>query len=207
MPPGRLALLCTIAALVGCARTAVPEPELAARRFAAAAARGDAATLHAMLTREAREHLGEAGVAKLVAESRAELGRMGRAFSAKPLHTTTITRVRFDDGEVAELALEDGQFRISSAAGLPSEARTPVDALDDLRNALARRSYAGLLRVLSKETQLAIERDLRSLVEGLENPESLQIRVTGDRAEVEVPGGHVVRLRREAGFWKVESFD
>lgn len=207
MPSGRLGLLCITAALVGCARSAVPDPEPAARRFAAAAARGDATALHAMLTRDAREHLGRAGVQKLVAESRAELARAGRALSQKPLHAATVTRVRFDDGEVAELALEDGQFRVSSAAGLPSEARTPVDALDDLRNALARRSYSGLLRVLSKETQLAIEHDLRSLVNGLERPESLQIRITGDRAEVDVPGGHVVRLRREAGSWKVESFD
>ena len=36
-------------------------------------------------------------------------------------------------------------------------------ALEQLRRVLARRSYAGLLRVLSRETRDAIERDLRGL--------------------------------------------
>ena len=32
-------------------------------------------------------------------------------------------------------------------------------------------------------------------------------RVRGDEAEVQVPGGHWVRLKQEAGIWRVRDFD
>jgi hypothetical protein len=105
------------------------------------------------------------------------------------------------------LDLEGGHFRVSAAAGLPAGARTPAQALGELRGALARRSYAALVRVLSGETRSALEGDMRSLVEGLEHPDALDVRAHGETAEVEVPGGHKVLLKREAGVWKVVDFD
>ena len=53
----------------------------------------------------------------------------------------------------------------------------------------------------------AIEGDLRSLVVGLEHPEGLEVNVAGDAATVQIPGGHEVKLKREAGVWHVEDFD
>ena len=89
---------------------------------------------------------------------------------------------------------------------LPAGARTPEQALEQLRRVLARRSFAGLMRVLSPATRSAIEGDLRSLVTGLEHPEGLEVSIVGDSATVQVPGGHEVKLRREAGVWHVEDF-
>ncbi len=63
------------------------------------------------------------------------------------------------------------------------------------------------LGVLSQETRGAMESDLKSLVEGLENPDTLDVKVSGDSAVVEVPGGHQVKLRREAGVWRIQDFD
>src|SRR5262249_58777916 len=116
-------------------------------------------------------------------------------------------RVRYPDGEEATLDLEDGRFRIAAADALPAGARTPAQALEQLRRVLARRSYAGLLRVLSPATRSAIENDIRSLVEGLEQPEGLEVQVAGDTATVQIPGGHEVKLRREAGVWRGGDFD
>ena len=116
-------------------------------------------------------------------------------------------RLRYADGEQVELDVEEGRFAIRSASVLPAGARTPAQALSELRAALARRSYAALIRVLSSETRSAMENDLRSLVEGLEQPETLDVKVSGDSAEVEVPGGHSIRLKREAGIWRIEDFD
>ena len=45
------------------------------------------------------------------------------------------------------------------------------------------------------------------VVEGLEQPEGLEVKMAGDSATVQIPGGHEVRLRREAGVWRVEDFD
>ena len=72
---------------------------------------------------------------------------------------------------------------------------------------LARRSYSGLMRVLTPETRALIERDLRSLVIGLERPDTLSPAIAGDIATVRVPGGHQVRLRRDNGIWRVDDFD
>ena len=74
-----------------------------------------------------------------------------------------------------------------------------------MRKALARRSYPALVRVLSQETQSALESDWDALVRGLEDPETLDVRVQGDRAEVELSGGHIVKLRRELGVWRIED--
>ena len=68
-------------------------------------------------------------------------------------------------------------------------------------------ALVALLGVLSAETRQALEGDLKSLVEGLENPDTLDVKVSGDHAVVEVPGGHQVKLRREAGVWHVQDFD
>jgi hypothetical protein len=96
---------------------------------------------------------------------------------------------------------------VSAAAGLPAGARTVAEALGELRGALAERSYAALVRILSTDTRGAIEVDMRSLVSGLEHPDALEVKVHGETAEVDVPGGHKVLLRREAGVWRVHDFD
>jgi hypothetical protein len=51
-----------------------------------------------------------------------------------------------------------------------------------------------------------MENDLAALVEGLEDPQTLQVEEKGDRATVQLPDGHVVELKREDGVWKVENF-
>jgi hypothetical protein len=192
----------------GCGRPAVESPERALGRYADAAARGDAAALYAMMTERDRRSLGPAGAARAVADARGELAEQARALAGPAAPEVKATaRVRYADGEVATLELEGGEFRIASADALPADARTPAQALGQLRRVLARRSYPGLLRVLSKETRQAVERDVRALVDGLAEPEALEVKVEGERATVRLRGGHVVLLRREGAAWRVEDFD
>ena len=139
--------------------------------------------------------------------AKTELGSQGVGLLAPGSRVQASAEIRFQDGESALFELEDGAFRLSSLGNLPSRARTPSQALGDFRRALARRSYPALLGVLSPETRSALEGDLKSLVLGLENPETLDVKVSGDSAVVNVPGGHQVRLRREAGVWTILDFD
>jgi hypothetical protein len=81
-----------------------------------------------------------------------------------------------------------------------------VQALEQLRCVLVRRSYAGLVRVLMPATRSATEADLPSLVEGLERPEALEVQVTGARP-LWRSRDHQVRLKREAGVWRIDDFD
>lgn len=192
---------------LGCSRPALPDPKLAAARWAEAAERGDSEAMYAMLTEDAQRTYGKDGTKRLVDANKKEISSEARAVASDKSEVEATATVRFSDGEQAVLEVEQGQFKVSSAGALPAGARTPAQALSELRQALARRSYAGLMRVLSADTKNAIENDLRSLVIGLEQPETLDVKITGDSAEVQVPGGHSVRLKREAGVWRVEGFD
>ncbi len=191
----------------GCARSTLPDPQATALAYAEAARQGDADTIHGMLTAESRQAFGLEGTRRMVGDSAVELRRQGEALATGSVRIETEAVVRFADGERARLVAEDGAFKVDSAGVLPAGARTPAEALGELRQALARRSYAGMLRVLDAESRGALEDELRALVVGLEEPDALDVQVTGDAAEVSLPGGHWVRLKREAGVWKVEDFD
>lgn len=190
---------------LGCGRPALPDPKVAARAYADAAARGDANRLHALLTREAQRTYGAPRVAELVRDERAELRARAAAVTARDARVEATATLVLADGGRVELALEPEGFRVAAADSLPAAARTPTEALDGLRRALARRSYTALLRVLSVESRNAVETEVRSLAQGLENPATLDVRVQGDHADVDVGGGHRITLRREDGSWHVED--
>jgi hypothetical protein len=193
--------------LCSCATSTVPDPHAAARAYADAATRGDGDALYALLSTASRQARTPAEVKQVVALEQQELAEQGKALSASDVRVEATARMRYADGEEAALELRDGQYWITAAGALPGGARTPEEALEQLRRVLARRSYAGLMRVLSPGTRAAIETDLRALVEGLDRPDTLPVQVTGENAVVSVPGGHQVKLKREGGVWRVEDFD
>ncbi|HEY2409619.1 MAG TPA: hypothetical protein VGI10_26625 [Polyangiaceae bacterium] len=190
-----------------CAPAALPDPRGVAREYADAARRGDSRRIYALLSKQARRDYGEAGVQRMVLDAHGELASQGQALTRGPLALEASAEIRFEDGEVARFELEDGTFRLSSMGALPSLPHTPAEALADLRRALARRSYPALVGVLSTEMRSALESDLDSLVEGLEDPATLEVKVNGDTAIVDVPEGHQIKLKREAGIWRVQDFN
>jgi len=199
------ALLCV--GSLGCGIGSVPDPKQAALDYAALAERGDADGLYDMLSREAKKQYSIAEVRTIVKDEKSELAAIAKALREPGLKLKTEATVRYGDGEHAALTIESGEYRLRVADALPAESRTPVQALEQLRRVIARRSYAGLVRVLSPTTRAAMEEDLRSLVLGLEDPGGLDVDVTGDSAVVAVPGGHLVRLKRAGGVWHIEDFD
>ncbi len=163
--------------------------------------------MYALLTPEGQRALGLAGTKQLVQESRSEITRTARAVQGEDARVEASAETRFADGESATLVLEDGRFLVDAASLLPSRPRTPSEALSGLRRALARRSYPALMAALASDSQSAVEADISALVTGLEHPETLDIQLNGDSAEVELPSGHVVKLKREGGVWRVLDFD
>jgi len=194
-------------AVTGCVTAAVPDPRGAADAYGRAAARGDADAIYGMMTATAKKERSVAQVRALVAGEKTELSEEARSFAAKDVRVEATARLRFADGEEAALDLRDGRFYVTTAGALPGGARTPEEALDQLRRVIARRNYVGLMRILSPATRAAMEQDLRSLVSGLDHPETLPVTVTGDAAMIAVPGGHHVRLKRESGVWRIDDFD
>ncbi len=192
----------------GCFQQHIPDPRDAAEAYADAASAGDADAIYEMLDEDAKRALTREDVRTLVRDQRKELADQAKAIRSEDTEVEAAATVRFGDGEDAVLDLgEGGRFHVASADALPAGARTPVQALAQLRRVLARRSYAGLMRVLSKQTRSAMENDLRTLVEGLESPDELDIKQSGESATVRVPGGHMIRLRREAGTWRIDDID
>lgn len=196
-----------LAVMAGCSRPAVPDPKAAALEFAQAAEAGDDAAVYAMMTERSKMEYGPARTKVLVEDARQELKDTGAALKKGPVTVQAQAEIRFTDGEKAVLELESGQFRVAQVGTLPSGAVTPAQALSELRVALARRSYPALMRVMTASTRGTMENNMRSLVSGLQEPETLDIKVEGDRAEVELPDGHTVRLKREEGQWKIDDFD
>jgi hypothetical protein len=193
--------------LCACSGRAVPDPRSAAEEYADAAKRGDGDAIYDMMTTSAQKSRTREDVKKLVAEQKSELAEQAKDITGRDARVEATARLRYDDGEEAQLELRDGRFWITSSGALPGGSRTPEQALDQLRRVLARRSYAGLMRVLTPSTRAAIEQDLRALVNGLERPETLHVQTQGDTANVIVPGGHNVKLKRDGGVWRVEDFD
>ena len=206
---GRLKVLAFSLAVSSPACTArrVADPREAARAYGEAATRGDAGALYAMMSSSSRRDRSPEDVARVVADERAELAEQGAALAAPGARVTATARLRYADGEEAALDLRDGRYWLTSAGALPGGGRTPEEAIEQLRRVLARRSYAGLMRVLSPATRAAIESDVRSFVDGLNEPATLPVQVNGDDATVPVPGGHQVKLKREGGIWRVDDFD
>jgi hypothetical protein len=190
-----------------CASQRLPDPKVTARAYASAAQRGDANAVYALLTPEGQRALGVNGTQQLIRESKAELARTAQALQSEGARVEASAEARFSDGESATLVLEGGLFHVDAASLLPARPRTPSQALAGLRRALARRSYPALMALMSSDSRGALESDLGSLVGGLEHPETLDIQVNGDAAEVQLPTGHRIVLKREAGVWRVLDFD
>ncbi|MEZ4224951.1 MAG: hypothetical protein R3B13_28620 [Polyangiaceae bacterium] len=206
-PEARVLVAALSIALGGCASRSVPDPRDAARAYHDALKRGDTDAVYELMTSTAQRDHGREGTKRLIEEARSELLSVAEAVSKADAKVEANARVRFADGEEAELSLDDGRFRVAAAGTLPTGARTPAQALAELRRALARRSYAGLMRVLTEESRGALDADMRSLVDGLDEPSTLDVRIQGDQAEAILPGGHKVVLKRKAGIWRVEDFD
>lgn len=195
----------SLVAALGCSES-LPDPRDAARAYARAARAGDARALHGMMTSEAQQSYGAEGVERAVRDAKAELAQKGAALEAGPLSADGQAALTYGDGEAAILELEDGHFFVSAAGTLPAGAATPSQALASLRRALSGRSYQALVRTLTRASSAHLEDTFSSLVRALEEPDSLDIPVSGERATVELPEGHSVTLRREDGVWRVEEF-
>jgi hypothetical protein len=208
MTPGARALaVLALGAGAGCASSSVPDPRPALDAYAAAAARGDSAAIYAMMTSASQKALSPADVQRIVVAERSELAEEAAAVASKDAKITARARLRFSDGEEAALDLSGGRFFVASGGSIPGGAATPEEALVELRRVVARRSYAGLVRILAPSTRAAVEQDLRSLVTGLERADTLEVVTQGDEASANVPGGHHVKLKREGGLWRVLDFD
>jgi hypothetical protein len=197
-----LALTCA-----ACTPKPLADPRTTAQRWADAVRAGDEVAIFALLTPASRQALGRQGVLRLLRENQKELLEHAESAAAANARLEATVEVAYADDRTARVVLEDGRFHVAAAGALPAAANTPTDALRELREVLARRSFEGLLRVLTRDTAQALESSLQGLMEALEEPSTLDIQVEGRRALARLPGGHTVTLEREDGVWRIKDFD
>jgi hypothetical protein len=196
-----------LAFCVGCARASLPDPRLAAQRWSEAVQRKDPDAVYALLADSTRQALGRDGVRQVLERDARELAVAAGAASAPSARLETLVQVSYADDRAASLVWEDGTFKVTAAGALPAGATRPEDVLRELREVLARRSFSGLLRVLTRDAGQSLDANLKSVIESLEDPASAEIEIDGRRATARLPGGHVVKLEREDGAWHIRDFD
>ena len=193
--------------LAACQPARVADPKDAVLSYQRACSNGDAEALYAMLSERARSEISLADFKSKIAEERHELAAMAKSFSVSDSTVTANATIILPEGDEIAFALKDGRFRIASAGTMPGGAASPEEAARQLRRVLIRKSYAGLLSLLTPATRHALERDLATLIAGLDHPETLRITVVGESATILIPGGHQVRAQRSGGVWHIEDFD
>jgi hypothetical protein len=190
-----------------CTPKPLGDPRTTARGWADAVRAEDVEAVFALLTPASQQILGRQGVARLLRENQKELLAHAESAAAANARLDATVEVAYADDRRARVVLEDGRFHVAAAGALPAAASNPTDALRELREVLARRSFDGLLRVLTRDTAQSLESSLQGLADALEEPSTLDIQVEGRRALARLPGGHTVTLEREDGVWRIKDFD
>jgi hypothetical protein len=166
-----------------------------------ALAEGDADALYALASSETKAVYGVEGVREMVAESRDELREAARLLEKAPLQMEVA--LHFEDGGPVAMIFEDGAFRLDGAILGGTSLSSPEGAVLALRAALERRSLPGLLRALTTERRRALLAEMDALAEAARDPLDYDVKITGDKAVVRLPGRTVVFLERESDEWRV----
>jgi len=205
-----LELAVPLGALLGaaaCTPSSIPDPTSAARGFARACERGDARAVRALLSEDQQRTLDARTIAARLAEGGAPLKARCRALASTPLTVAGSATMQYATGETATVVYEQNAPRIAAAGALPGGGATPEAALASFRSSIVRWLAGSTLGPFTASTTQRTTDRLRALAQGLARPEALLVDVAGDRAKVDVEAGHFVSLRREAGLWRVETFE
>lgn len=194
-------------ASIGCGRAA--QTASARSTFAQlgqAAQQRDARTLFRLLPERSRRDESEAsfsGRLEADADDLRELGeRVQRSLNRQ---VSPAAMVPLAVGDAVWLQESSLGFGLSHPGFGATASPTPVDALRSLRSALTRSVSGAMSEVLSSGARGASEAEVRSLIDALRDPSSLEIASTTRGAEARLPDGRVIALVRENDQWRVDE--
>ena len=196
---------------VGCGGAAVGTPPRdTAQAYAAAARRGDAEAVYALLDAETRASLTLEELRDIMAEGAEELREQADAVDAAlgdPQLVQTQARVPLRAGPHAVLVIEGKRWRLVGTLLNAVSLATPEDAVMAFRSALARRSLPSIERILARAPRAEIEAQIERFLDDTEDEPALDVGIQDNEATVRTPGGRVIRMVREAGEWHVLSVE
>jgi hypothetical protein len=204
----------------GCAGAQAEAPEGALKAYARALDDGRAEDAYRMLSAEARKSVTPEAFRRMVRERPEEVRELARALSRPTAPASVTATVTTDSGQELELILENGQWRIDSAAVDLYAQDSPRHALQGFVRALERKRYDVILRYVPDSHREGLDaKKLETAWEGPDKDEMQQILAalkqalpSGSIEEVQdraslVYGRGTVQLVRERGAWKIEDFD
>lgn len=200
-------LAATLVAAVGCGAAAAPGagPQSAISRYAAALQRQDSAELSQLSVDDARTR-DEASERALLEANTAELSELAAAMAeAPPAALSVRARRELPGGDHVRLVREAEGWRLDGELLGEPALREPREAAEALRRALSRRDLRAFEAVLTRAARAALEEEIRFLVEGLADPDALEIVIEGEHARVVAPNGATLDLVLEAGEWRLRD--
>lgn len=200
--------LCVCGSLVACGgKHKVPPPESALGRYVKALQEKDAETLRSMLKASDREEYTIEEIRDFLERDDDEFKEWANELSGAGEKARGMATVFLRDGRRAELALEDGVFRVHSAGMLPARPSSPEAAAMNLRDAVLFRNYYQIEQALSAEAREEFVAAFERLGASLESLDTATVNVREDRATIEFMDGRTIFLRREGTTWKIEGFE
>lgn len=137
----------------------------------------------------------------------AERRELADALDAARLERRALVTLPGAEGNTRSVVLveEEGGMRVEAGVlGIPA-LDTPERAIAALHRALARELSLGSGVLLMETERLAWIEELTRYRDGTASPESLDVRVEGDRASTVTPLGDRIILVREGAEWRIAS--
>lgn len=215
----RRALYLALALLAGCggdaAKRTTPPAAEGVKAYVAVLRAGDAAQAYALLSGEVKAQLSYEDFALQWNESAREREHQARALEEGLKGSSDLgerARIVYPDGKTVHLVRESGVWRLESAVVSRVHAGRPRDAVAIFAEALSRRDYQAVLRVLTSRRREGIGEQVdsfvKSLLERLKS-EDVSIEAIGkDRAEMRWDDGkrrYKIILRKEGDQWRVDD--
>lgn len=182
----------------------VPHPDGTLQRYIEHVEQGELDEAYELLSEAERQRVSLEEFQRAARENPEELASQVRELRRQMADPIPVrAEVRLESGDVATFELYEGRWRIAEGAAGAVSLTSPVQTLRALRRALQRRSYRGVLRVLSREARAQVEDEVVRIIEGIEDEESLTIEITGNRARIVYDDTHFLELQREDGEWMI----
>ena len=190
----------------------VRSPRAALVRFAESASRDDAAGLREMLPPRLQRSESESALRARLARDRLEVRELGAAVSAA-LSQQRLARVEValrTHGTVIVEECVDGWRVVDPGVALTTNASIEGvvgarAALQALHNLLRLHGAGAWARVLSSRAFGNVSADLASLIEGTEDPASLEYTSSPSMVRFRLPDGREVVTVFEGGAWRVDA--
>ena len=206
----RLTLVVFLLGMAGCGGAQSSSPTRTLDAFQRAAAAGDFATIYDLLPESRRRDESLVAFTERLATEREELQQTAASIAQARSEGRPPTVEIPASAGVALVVEETEGWRVPQTGFGPVMPRSPAEAAQALRGALARRSLPAILRVLSARARGEVQAEIDAMIEALDSASargsgSPGRAIAAETQEVPLPDGRTLRIIREGEFWRIDD--